>query len=111
MKSFSKMMKEAQALQGKMEATQATLANERFEGVAGGGMVKATFNGNGEILTVSIDPSLFNPQEKEMVEDLLVAALNEAKRKADERSSNAMQAQMGGLLGGLGGGGKLPFSF
>lgn len=107
MKNLGNMLKEAQKLQSQMAELQAKLAEAEIEGVAGGGMVGVTLNGKGEVRRVKIDPSLVVPGEVEILEDLLVAAFNDARTKVEAR----MQEEMGKLTGGLGlpPGLKLPF--
>jgi DNA-binding YbaB/EbfC family protein len=97
MKNFAQMMKQAQELQGRMAEMQAEMERARCEGRSGGGMVVVTLNGKGEMAEVKIDPSLLNPGEAEILEDLLVAAHADAKAKVEE----AMREKMKGLTGGL----------
>ena len=91
------MMKQAAELKSKMEAMQAELDQIEVEGAAGGGMVTVKLTAKGELKAVSIDPSLMKPDEKEIVEDLVVAAHAEARRKAE----TLMQEKMKSLTGGL----------
>lgn len=107
MKNLGNMLKEAQKLQTKMADLQAKLAEAEIDGAAGGGMVRVTLNGKGEARRIKIDPSLADPGEVEILEDLLVAAFNDAKVKVEAR----MQEEMGKLTGGLDlpAGMKLPF--
>jgi DNA-binding YbaB/EbfC family protein len=107
MKNLGQIMKQVQDMQTRMSEMQAKLADVEVTGAAGAGMVQATLNGKGELKRVKIDPSLFKPEEAEVVEDLIVAAVNDAKGKVDER----MQSEMGKLTGGLPlpPGFKLPF--
>ncbi|HSD91923.1 MAG TPA: YbaB/EbfC family nucleoid-associated protein [Methyloceanibacter sp.] len=97
MKNFAEMMKQAQALQGRMAEMQAELARTLIEGRAGGGMVVVTLTGKGEMSHLQIDPSLLRPDDAEILEDLIVAAHNDAKAKVEE----AMQEKMKSLTGGL----------
>ena len=97
MKNFSEMMKQAQALQGRMAEMQAELERTLIEGRSGGGMVTVTLTGKGEMTGVKIDPALLKPGEAEIVEDLIVAAHNDAKAKVEE----AMKEKMKSLTGGL----------
>ena len=97
MKNFAEMMKQAQALQGRMADMQAELERTMIEGRSGGGMVTVTLSGKGDMVGVKIDPSLLTPGEAEILEDLLVAAHNDAKVKVEE----AMKEKMKGLTGGL----------
>ncbi len=107
MKNLGQMMKQVQDMQARMAEMQEKLLEVEIEGAAGGGMVKATVNGKGTLKTIKIDPSLVNPGETEMLEDLIIAAVNDAKSKADEK----LQSEMGKLTGGLPlpPGFKLPF--
>jgi nucleoid-associated protein EbfC len=107
MKNLGNMLKEAQKLQSKMAEMQAKLAETELSGAAGGGMVTVTLNGKGEMRKVKIDPSLVDPAEVEILEDLIVAAFNEAKAKIEAH----VQEEMGRLTGGMSlpPGMKLPF--
>jgi DNA-binding YbaB/EbfC family protein len=107
MKNLGNMLKEAQKMQSKMAEMQEKLADMELIGAAGGGMVKITVNGKGEMRKASIDPSLADPGEIEILEDLIVAAFNDAKAKVEAET----QAEMGKLTGGLNlpPGLKLPF--
>jgi DNA-binding YbaB/EbfC family protein len=107
MKNLGNMLKEAQKLQSKMAEMQAKLAETELSGAAGGGMVSVTLNGKGEMRKVKIDPSLVDPAEVEILEDLIVAAFNEAKAKIEAH----VQEEMGKLTGGMSlpPGMKLPF--
>ena len=97
MKNFAEMMKQAQALQGRMADMQAELERTMIEGRSGGGMVTVTLSGKGDMVGVKIDPSLLTPGEAEILEDLIVAAHNDAKVKVEE----ARKEKMKGLTGGL----------
>ncbi|GHF11993.1 nucleoid-associated protein [Kordiimonas sediminis] len=97
MKNLSQMMKKAQEMQTKMAEMQAEMEDQTVEGVAGAGLVKVTLNGKGDMKALSIDPSLFSAEEKEVVEDLIMAAHTQAKAAA----SDMMQKQMEDLTGGL----------
>ncbi|MEZ5932265.1 MAG: YbaB/EbfC family nucleoid-associated protein [Alphaproteobacteria bacterium] len=107
MKNLGNMLKEAQKMQAKMAEMQEKLADMELEGVAGGGMVRITVNGKGEMRKAKIDPALADPNEMEILEDLIVAAYNDAKTKVETET----QAEMSKLTGGLNlpGGFKLPF--
>ncbi|MDX1541315.1 MAG: YbaB/EbfC family nucleoid-associated protein [Geminicoccaceae bacterium] len=107
MKNLGNMLKEAQKLQTRMAEMQEKLAEIEIDGSAGGGMVTVTLNGKGEMRKVKIDPSLADPNEVEILEDLIVAANNDAKVKVETH----VQAEMGKLTGGMNlpGGMKLPF--
>ncbi len=91
------MMKQATELKSKMEAMQAELDQIEVEGAAGGGMVTVKLTAKGELKAVSIDPSLMQPDEKEIVEDLVVTAHAEARRKAETLLAEKMKSLTGGL--------------
>ena len=97
MKNFAQMMKQAQELQGRVAEMQAEMERTMIEGRSGGGMVTVTLSGKGDMAGVKIDPSLLQPDESEILEDLLVAAHNDAKAKVEE----AMKEKIKGLTGGL----------
>ena len=101
------MMKKAQAMQAKLQDAQEELARLDVEGQSGGGMVKITLTGKGEMKAVQLDPSLLTPADKEMVEDLILAAFADAKAKADRLTAEKMQSLTAGLP--LPPGMKLPF--
>jgi hypothetical protein len=107
MKNLGNMLKEAQKLQSRMAEMQAKLDTIEVAGAAGGGMVSVTLNGKGEMRQVKIDPSLVDPAEIEILEDLVVAAFNDAKAKVEAH----VQDEMGKLTGGMNlpPGLKLPF--
>lgn len=91
------LMRQAQEMQKKMQKAQEELANLEFEGVAAAGMVKINMTGGGNVNKVFIDDSLVKQDEKEILEDLLVAAFNDAKNKADEGSSDSMKSVTSGI--------------
>ena len=97
MKDLMKMMKQAQEIQGRMQQMQEDLAGLEVEGQSGGGLVKVKLNGKGEARGIKIDPSLIKPEEAEILEDLIVAAFQDAKGKAEA----AVQAKMQEITGGL----------
>jgi DNA-binding YbaB/EbfC family protein len=97
MKDIMGLMKQAQAMQQKLQDAQAELENVEVEGTAGGGVVTVKVSGKGELKAISIDPSLMNPDEKEILEDLIVAAMSDARGKADR----AAQERMAELTKGL----------
>ena len=97
MKGFGNIMKEAQKLQAQMAALQAEAAKKQVEATAGGGMVTVTANGMQEIVSVKIDKEVINPEDAQMLEDLVLAACNEGLRKSREM----VQAEMSKLAGGL----------
>jgi DNA-binding YbaB/EbfC family protein len=101
-----KMLRKVQQMQADMEAAQAALAAEVVEGSAGGGVVKVTVSGSGDVQRVSIDPSVVDPEDIETLEDLVVAAVADGLRRAAELQSTRLGAVTGGLdLGSLGLGG------
>ncbi len=108
MNNFQDMMQQAQALQQKMQDAQARLAASTVEGSAGGGLVRVTMSGAGELKAVTLDDSLLAPGEGEVVCDLLVAAHADAKRKLDQAQAQMMREVAGPLAGALGGAGGLP---
>jgi DNA-binding YbaB/EbfC family protein len=103
--NMQKLMKEAQKAQRKMAEAQERLDALSVEGSAGGGLVTVTANGSGAIQSVTIDPSAVDPDDIELLEDLVTAAVNEAQRKSKELQEQEMGSAMGGLggLGGMGG--------
>ena len=105
MTDFNQMMKQAQGLQKKLQDAQERLGETQIEGQAGGGLVKLTLKGSGELVSVALDDSLLAPGEGEMVGDLLVAAHADAKKKLDAEQARVMQEAMGPLAGLAGGGG------
>jgi DNA-binding YbaB/EbfC family protein len=107
MKNLSQMMKQAQEVQTRMQQMQERLEEEEVSGASGGGMVSVTLNGKGNLRKVKIDPSLVDAEEVEMLEDLLVAAFNDAKTKVEAMVAEKMSEVTGGLQ--LPPGMKLPF--
>ena len=99
MKDFGALMKQAQAMQQTLAASQAELAGLVLVGTAGGGVVKVTLKGTGELARVDIDESLMAPGESEMLADLIVAAHADAKRGLDQRQAELMQKAAGPLAG------------
>jgi DNA-binding YbaB/EbfC family protein len=93
------MLAQVQQLQTDMAAAQRSLADERVQGSAGGGVVTATCDGQGTLLGVTIDPSVVDPDDIEMLQDLVVAAVTDATRKAQEAQAQTMGAVTGGLSG------------
>src|SRR5215468_1323255 len=108
MADFLGMMKQAAQLQSKMQAMQDELGNLEVEGTSGGGLVSVRMSAKMEVKAVKIDASLMKPEEREIVEDLVVTALADARRKAEAAAQEKMQSLAGGLglppgmLGGLG---------
>ncbi len=90
MADMAKMMKAAQEMQGKMAQLQEDLKSIQVTGESGAGLVKATATAKGELTALDIDPSIFNADDKEVVEDLILAAIKDAQTKADERSREEM---------------------
>ena len=107
MKNLGQMMKQAQEMQNRMAEMQARLAETEMTGQSGGGMVVITLNGKGEMRRIKIDPKLADPSDVEMLEDLVLAAFNDAKNKVEAHMAEEMQKVTGGLK--LPGGMKLPF--
>ena len=107
MRRMNQMLQQAQKLQKQMDDMQKQLESIEVEGASGGGMVKVTVTGKGDLKRLKIDPSLLDPAEVEMLEDLIVAAVHDAKSKADNQASSEMSKLTGGLS--LPGGMKLPF--
>ena len=107
MVNIGNMMKQAQQLQKKMSEAQEKLNSIEVEGVSGGGLVKVISTAKGEIRRISIDDSLMNQSEKEVTEDLIIAAINDAKQKSEEASKEEMKNVTGGIP--LPPGMKLPF--
>jgi nucleoid-associated protein EbfC len=97
MPNFTDLMKQAAELKSKMETMQAELDRLEVEGVAGGGLVSVTLSGKGDLRNARIDESLLKADQKEIVEDLLVAAHADAKRKLEAMLAERMQALTGGL--------------
>jgi DNA-binding YbaB/EbfC family protein len=97
MKNFAQMMTQAQELQGRMADMQAELERAMIEGRSGGGMVVVTLSGKGDMAHVKIDPSLLKPEDAEILEDLIVAAHNDAKIKVEEAMKETMKSLTGGL--------------
>jgi DNA-binding YbaB/EbfC family protein len=91
------MMKQAQELQAKMSELQAELESLQVEGVSGGGLVKVALTGKGAMAKLSIDKGLLKPDDAEILEDLIIAAHNDAKQKAEQAMAEKMQALTGGL--------------
>ena len=96
---FNEIMKQAQAMQEKLQAAQAQLAETEVQGASGGGMVRLTLKGTGELRKLDIDPELLKPEEAEVVADLIIAAHADAKRKLEEAQAETMKAVAGPLAG------------
>jgi DNA-binding YbaB/EbfC family protein len=107
MKNLGNMMKQAQQMQARMQEMQRQLAQTEMVGQAGGGMVQVTVAGSGELRKIKLEKSVIDPNDVEMLEDLIVAACNDAKTKLDAHIQEETQKLMGGLQ--LPPGVKLPF--
>lgn len=105
MRDFMKILQQAQEMQGKLQKVQEDLQQITVTGTAGGGMVNVEVSGTGQVRRVKIDPTVINPSDPEMLEDLIVVAIADAQKKAQEQA----QAEMGKLTGGLNLPFKLPF--
>tara|TARA_B100000963_G_scaffold86104_1_gene73733 strand:+ start:200 stop:523 length:324 start_codon:yes stop_codon:yes gene_type:complete len=107
MNNMSQIMKQAKAMQEKMAEMQKKIEETEIEGSSGGGAVKIVMNGKHEVKNLFIDPSIVNSDEKEVLEDLIIAALNDVNKKISENTNN----QLGSISGGMGlpPGLKLPF--
>lgn len=95
--NMNNMMKQMQKIQKQMETLQEDLKNQEVEASSGGGAVRATVNGNRELISVKIDPEVVDPEDVEMLEDLIVAAIGEAMRTAEDK----VNSEMGKITGGL----------
>ncbi|MDX1386790.1 MAG: YbaB/EbfC family nucleoid-associated protein [bacterium] len=91
------LMKQAQKMQKEMAKQQEELAGKTFEAASGGGMVTAKVNGKNELLELRIDPEVINPEDSAMLQDLIIAAVNEAHRRAQEEIQNQLKGMMGGM--------------
>ena len=107
MVNIGNMMKQAQQLQKKMADAQEKLSLIEVEGVSGGGLVKVTATAKGEIKRINLDVTLLKPEDKEITEDLIVAAINDAKQKGEMAAQEEMKSVTGGLP--IPPGMKLPF--
>ncbi|MDI2089801.1 YbaB/EbfC family nucleoid-associated protein [Commensalibacter oyaizuii] len=107
MKNFANLMKQASQMQSKMNEMQEKLAAITVEGSSGAGMVTVVLAGKGDMKSIKIDPKLADPNEMEMLQDLIVAAYSEARRHLDEKTKEEMEKVTGGL--NLPEGMKLPF--
>jgi hypothetical protein len=107
MKNLGQMMKQAQEMQSKMTEMQDKLSEMEVTGSSGAGMIEITLTGKSDVRKVKIDPSLIDPSDPEVLEDLIVAAFNDARAKVDTRVSEKMSEMTGGLQ--LPPGFKLPF--
>ncbi len=107
MKNLGNMMKQAQQMQAKMQEMQAKLGDVEMTGQSGAGIVSITLNGKGDLKKVKIDPKAVDPEDVEVLEDLIVAAFNDAKNKVEAHMAEETAKLMGGLK--LPPGMKLPF--
>ena len=107
MKNLGQMLKQAQEVQAKMQEMQDALADTEVTGTSGAGMCLVTMHGKGEARQVKIDRALVKPDDAEVLEDLILAAINDAKAKAEEKSREEMQKLTGGIQ--LPPGFQLPF--
>ncbi len=105
--NIAKMMQQAKAMQDKMQNLDAQMANVMVEGSAGNGAVKIVTSCKGQCQSLTLDPSIIDANDKEMLEDLIVTAINDAKSKADAKVAQETQTMMSSL--GLPAGVKLPF--
>jgi len=101
MVNMNQIMKQAQAMQKKVAEMQAEKEKKEYSGSAGGEMVKTVLTGKGVLQSISIDPSLLDKEEKEMLEDLIIAAFNDAKKKMDDDSEGDISKMLGGMPDGL----------
>jgi DNA-binding YbaB/EbfC family protein len=102
--NLNQLLKQAQQMQAEMAKAQEELKNETVEASAGGGMVKVTMTGDMQLREITISPDAIDPEDPELLQDMVTAAVNEALRAAQELAAN----RMGGITGGLGGGGGIP---
>ena len=107
MKDIMGLMSKAKEMQDKMQAMQEELANLEVEGTSGAGMVKVSLNGKGQMSSISVDPSLLQESEGDILEDLIIAAHNDAKTKVEEETARRTQELTAGLP--IPPGMKLPF--
>jgi DNA-binding YbaB/EbfC family protein len=102
--NMNQLLKQAQAMQAEMMKAQEALKDEVVEASAGGGMVKVTMTGDMQLREITISPEAIDPEDPELLQDMVTAAVNEALRSAQELASS----KLGGITGGMGGGGGLP---
>jgi DNA-binding YbaB/EbfC family protein len=105
---MAQLLKQAQEMQQQLVAAQEELARAEVTGSAGGGLVSATLTGSGELTALTISPAVVDPDDVETLQDLVVAAVRDARRAADELAARTMGPLAGGLGGGAGGGLGLP---
>jgi nucleoid-associated protein EbfC len=97
MADFTKILQQAQQMQGKLQQIQDELGNKTVTGVSGGGMVSVTADGKGQVRAVKLDPSVVNPSDLEMLEDLIAVAVADAQKKAADLAQEEMRKLTGGL--------------
>jgi nucleoid-associated protein EbfC len=97
MADFTKILQQAQQMQGRLQQIQEELASRTVTGVSGGGMVSVTADGKGQVRAVKLDPSVVNPSDIEMLEDLVVVAVGDAQKKAADLAQEEMRKLTGGL--------------
>jgi nucleoid-associated protein EbfC len=102
--NLNQLLKQAQQMQAEMAKAQEQLKNETVEASAGGGMVKVTMTGDMQLREITISPEAIDPEDPDLLQDMVTAAVNEALRSAQELAAS----RMGGITGGLGGAGGLP---
>lgn len=95
--NMNNMMKQVKKMQEQMEKAQQDIEEKEFESTSGGGVVSATVNGKKELVKIKIDPDVIDPEDSEMLEDLIVAAINDAMKKADQYTNETMGKLTGGL--------------
>jgi DNA-binding YbaB/EbfC family protein len=108
LKDLSDIMRQAQQMQQRLQEAQERMEQITADGASGAGMVKVTLRGKGELVSLTIDPSIITPGDKEIIEDLVKAAHSDARRRLDDAMAEAMKQATGGL-GGMLPGFKLPF--
>jgi DNA-binding YbaB/EbfC family protein len=97
MADFTKILQQAQQMQGRLQQIQEELGNKTVTGVSGGGMVSVTADGRGQVRSVKLDPSVVNPSDIEMLEDLIAVAVVDAQKKAADLAQEEMRKLTGGL--------------
>jgi DNA-binding YbaB/EbfC family protein len=107
MKNLGQMMKQAQEMQSKMDEMQSKLAEMEMIGSSGAGMIEVTLSGKSDVRKIKIDPAVINPSDPEILEDLIIAAFNDAKSKVEAKVGDKMSEMTGGVQ--LPPGFKLPF--
>jgi DNA-binding YbaB/EbfC family protein len=107
MKNLGQMMKQAQEMQSKMDEMQSKLAEMEMIGSSGAGMIEVTLSGKSDVRKIKIDPAVINPSDPEVLEDLIVAAFNDAKSKVEAKVGDKMSEMTGGIQ--FPPGFKLPF--